>query len=81
MGKYEKLVKRVFEGASDITPNEAENILSKLNFKSAPTSGSHRTFRKPNRQSVTIVLTQNPLKPYLVEKIRDVLKQEGYNND
>jgi len=80
MGKYEKLIKRIFEGKSDITPDEAVNILKRLDFKSTPTSGSHRTYRKPDRQSVTIVLTQNPLKPYLVEKLQETLKQEGYNN-
>jgi len=81
MSKHEKLIKRIFEGKSDITPDEAVNILNKLNYKSSATSGSHRTFRKPNRQSITIVLTQSPLKPYLVEKLQDTLKQEGYNNE
>jgi len=80
MGKYEKLIKRIFEGKSDITPSEAVNILNKLDFKTSATAGSHRTFRKLNRIPVTIVLTQNPLKPYLVEKLQDVLKQEGYQN-
>ena len=81
MGKYEKLIKRILEGKSEITPNEALNILNKLDFKSTAISGSHRTFRKPNRMPVTIVLTQNPLKPYLIEKLQDVLKQEGYHNE
>ena len=81
MGKHEKLVKRIFEGASDITLNEAINILTKLDFKSTVTGGSHRTFRKLNRQSITIVLTQNPIKPYLVEKLQDILRQEGYYNE
>jgi predicted RNA binding protein YcfA (HicA-like mRNA interferase family) len=80
MGKYEKLIKRIFEGKSDITLEEAMNILNKLDYKSTPTSGSHRTFRKSDRQSVTIILTQNPLKPYLVEKLQEMLKQEGYRN-
>ena len=81
MGKHEKLIKRIFEGKSDITPDEAVNILNKLDFKSSAIGGSHRTFRKPSRQSITIVLTQNPLKPYLVEKLQDMLKQEGYTNE
>jgi len=81
MGKYEKLIKRIFEGKLDITPDEAVNILNRLDFKSTSISGSHRTFRKPNRQSVTIIITQNPLKPYLMEKLQDILKQEGYHNE
>ena len=79
MGKNEKLIKRIFDSKSDITPDEAVNILKKLDFRSTATGGSHCTFRKANRQSVTIVLTQNPLKPYLVEKLKEALKQEGYN--
>ena len=78
MSKHENLINRIFDGKSDVTPEEAANILKKLGFKSTSTSGSHCTFRKANRQSVTIVLTQNPLKPYLVEKLKETLKQEGY---
>ena len=81
MSKFEKLIKKIFEGKSDITPDEALSILNKLDFKASVTGGSHRTFRKHNRQSITIVLTQNPLKPYLVEKLQDVIKQEGYQNE
>jgi len=53
-------------------------ILEKMGFVATPTGGSHLTFRKPNRQSVTIVLTQNPLKSYLLEKLQETLKNEGY---
>ncbi|MDR2964764.1 MAG: hypothetical protein LBU88_03210 [Treponema sp.] len=81
MGKRDKLIKRIFEGKPDVTPDEARKILEWLGFLSTPTSGSHLTFRKPNCQSVTIVLTQNPLKPYLLEKLQEVLKNEGYQND
>jgi len=81
VSKNEKLIIRIFNGKSDITPDEVINILKKLEFKSSAISGSHRTFRKPDRQPVTIVLTQNPIKPYLIEKLKDVLKQEGYHYD
>ena len=47
-----------------------------------PAGGSsHITFRKANAQSVTIVLTQNPLKPYMVSKLQTALKIEGYHYD
>ena len=51
-----------------------------LGFKAGSSGGSHLTFRKQGCQSVTIVLTQNPLKPYLLEKLHETLKQEGYTN-
>ena len=81
MGKHDKLVQKIFSGKADVTPADAVKILERLGFKASSRSGSHRTFRKPERPSVTIVLTQNPLKPYLVEKLQEALKNEGYQND
>ena len=81
MSKRDKLIRKIFNGKSDVTPDEALRILEMLDYKAAPTGGSHLTFRKPNCSSVTIVLNQNPLKPYLLEKLQEVLKNEGYAND
>ena len=81
MSKRDKLIQKIFKGNSDVTPDEAVKLLGTLDFKATPTGGSHLTFRKPNRQSVTIVLTQNPLKPYMLEKLQETLKNEGYKND
>jgi len=81
MSKNDKLIQRIFDGKSNVTPDEAIKILEKFGYTSSPTSGSHRTFRKINCQSVTIILTQNPLKPYLLEKLQEVLIKEGCQND
>jgi len=81
MSKRDKLIQKIFEGKSDVTPDEAIGILKILNFKATPVDGSHLTFRKQNCPSVTIVLTQNPLKLYLLEKLKEALKHEGYVND
>ena len=81
MGKNDKLIQKIFKGSTDITPDEAVKVLKKLGFKATPIGGSHLTFRKANRQSVTIVLTQNPLKLYLLEKLQEALINEGYKND
>jgi predicted RNA binding protein YcfA (HicA-like mRNA interferase family) len=81
MSKRDKLIQKIFKGAQDITPDEAVNILKMLDFKATPTGGSHLTFRKPNCPSVTIILNQNPLKPYLLEKLREALINEGYKNE
>ena len=81
MSKRNKLVKKIFSGKSDISPDEAVKILEMLEFRAAKTGGSHLTFRKLNCPSVTIILTQNPLKSYLLEKLQDVLINEGYRND
>jgi len=81
VSKRDKLIQKIFRGNTDVTPDEAVKILESLGFLSSPTGGSHLTFRKPNRQSVTIVLTQNPLKSYLLEKLQETLRKEGYQND
>jgi len=81
MSKRDKLIQKIFKGSSDVTPDEAVKILEMLDFVATPTGSSHLTFRKPKRQSVTIVLTQNPLKSYLLEKLQETLKNEGYQND
>ena len=64
MSKRDKLVKKILKGNSDVTPDEAVKILQMLGFLTTPTGGSHLTFRKPFHPSVTIVLTQNPIKSW-----------------
>ena len=81
MSKRDKLIQKIFKGNSDVSPSEAVKILEFLDYKATSTGGSHLTFRKPNCPSVTIILTQNPLKSYLLEKIQEAIKYEGYTND
>ena len=81
MSKREKLIQRIFKGNSDVSPDEAMKILEMLGFRAATTSGSHKTYRKQDRPSVTIILTQNPLKSYMLNKLQDALKCEGYTYD
>jgi predicted RNA binding protein YcfA (HicA-like mRNA interferase family) len=81
MSKRDKLIQKILRGNADVTPDEAIKILEKLGFKATPSGGSHLTFRKISRQSVTVILTQNPLKHYLLEKLQEVLINEGYKND
>ena len=80
MSKRDKLIQKILNEKSEITPDEAKKVLEQFGFVAdGPAGGSsHLTFRKPNSQSVTIVLTQNPLKPYMVAKLQAVLKNEGY---
>ncbi len=80
MSKRDKLIQKILNGKSNVTPDEARKLLEAFGFKAEGPAGgsSHLTFRKPNTQSVTIVLTQNPLKPYMIAKLQNVLKNEGY---
>ncbi|MCD7740293.1 MAG: type II toxin-antitoxin system HicA family toxin [Candidatus Gastranaerophilales bacterium] len=80
MSKREKLIKKILNGKSDISPDEAIKLLESFGFTGTSPKGgsSHLTFRKQNAKSITIVLTQNPLKPYMIEKLKEILQYEEY---
>jgi len=78
MGKRDKLIKKILESRSIITIEEAINILLFLEYYAEKTGSSHETYRKKDVPSVTVVLTQKELKPYMVEKIKDALRKAGY---
>ena len=79
MSKKDKLVAKILKGGTNISPEEASKILIDLGYKASSPSGgsSHVTFRKENRLPVTLVLTQNPLKPYMIQKLQLALRLEG----
>jgi len=81
VSKRDKLIKKILIGKSNVSTNDAIKILEMLGFRASKADGSHLTFRKQGSKSVTIILTQNPIKSYLLDKLRDVLNNEGYNND
>jgi predicted RNA binding protein YcfA (HicA-like mRNA interferase family) len=81
VSKRDKLIQKIFKGDSDVTPDEAMKVLEMLGFKAVSNGGSHLTFRKQYRQSITVVVTQNPLKTYMLEKLQEALKNEGYTNE
>ena len=78
MTKREKLIAKILNGKSNITPKEAISILEYFGYVATSPAGgsSHLTFRKINENSITIVLTQNPIKPYIIEKLQIVIKKE-----
>lgn len=78
MSKKDKLIQKILNGKSAINPAEAVKILENYGYVATGPNGgsSHLTFRKLNRPSITIVLTQNPLKPYIVEKLQNAIKME-----
>ncbi len=80
MTKREKLIQKILKGDTNISPEEAMKILINLGYVATPPSGgsSHITFRKFNSMPITLVLTQNPLKPYMITKLQTALKNEGY---
>ena len=78
MTKFDKLIQKILAGKSIITIDEAEKLLLKLDFIAENISGSHITYRKENISSVTLVLRDTELKPYMIKKLYKTLKEEGY---
>lgn len=78
MGKRDKLIKKILQSNSTIKIEEAISILLYLGYFAEKTGSSHETYRKIDTPSVTVVLTQKELKPYMVEKIKDALRKAGY---
>jgi hypothetical protein len=78
MGKREKLIKKILESRSVIRIEDAINLLIFLDYYAEKTGSSYETYRKDDLPSVTLVLTQKELKPYIVEKLKDALRKAGY---
>ena len=78
MTKLEKLIQKILEGKSIITIDEAEKFLQKMEYTAEKATGSHITYRKENKDPVTLVLTTKELKPYMLKKLQKLLQDEGY---
>jgi len=82
MSKRDKLINKIMTGGC-ITFAEAEKLLTDLGYQSEfPQGGSsHKTFRKANRDKITLVSTQKPLKKYAMKMIQQALEKEGLKNE
>ena len=70
---------RDIKGQIGYNPRGSKKIAESFGYVATGPSGgsSHLTFRKQNSLSITIVLTQNPLKPYMISKLQAAIKNEG----
>ena len=77
MTKYDKLIKKILD-EKDITYEEAKKVLISLGYiQRTPRGGSsHVTFTKDTIKAITLVKTQNPLKRYLVKKVKEAIQND-----
>ena len=83
MSKWDKLLERVYSLSSDIRFEEIKKILESYGYKmTAPRSGSsHYTFRKKDRDIITIP-KHKPIKKFYIELVKQVIEtEEGMNED
>lgn len=76
MSKFDKLIQKI-NNLQDITFEEGKKVLNFYGYvDEAPKSGSsHITFRKQNREKITLVRTQKPLKPYAIKLIKEAINE------
>jgi predicted RNA binding protein YcfA (HicA-like mRNA interferase family) len=62
----------------EVSYKEAEKVLLSLGYDNQYPNGgsSHVSFRKKNRQTITLVCTKEPVKRYLIEKIQNAVLME-----
>jgi hypothetical protein len=82
LGKLEKLLNEVMALRKDLRFDELAKILTGLGYimKQPGRGGSHYTFRKAGRKPITIP-KGSPVSATYVEMVRDVLIEEGFNNE
>jgi len=77
MSKRDKLIQKILDG-KPVTYAEAENILIYFGYNPRPprSGSSHVTFEKSETKGITLVRTQNPLKPYLMKELKEAIQNE-----
>ena len=79
MSKWDKLLTRILSLSKDMRFQELKKVLEYYGYKmAAPSSGSsHFTFRKPEKNPITIP-KHEPIKKIYIEMVRKVV-EEGLN--
>lgn len=77
MSSREKLIQKILSGASNISFNEAENLLFWLGFN-VKVCGSHHVFRKTGLDCTISLKRRSQLLTYQIADLREVLLKHGY---
>lgn len=82
MSQFEKLLQRIRTLDKNMRFEELRRILYHYGYvMNAPRSGSsHRTFRKPGKNPITIP-QHEPIKRVYVELVKDVIESEEENDE
>ena len=80
MGKHEKLIKRLNSRPKDFTFQELSTLLAGFGYVLNQSGSGSRVRFEHDSHSPVLMHKPHPspvLKPYLVDQVLDVLKQEG----
>lgn len=74
--KVAKLIEKMRSQPNGINPDDAERVLKYLGFEHRNTKGSHKHFkRKSDGLWFTLVISENPMKKYLVDSILKIVDE------
>lgn len=76
MSKRDKLIQKI-NNLESITFEEAQKILISFGYiERSPKGGSsHVTFTKSDKQAITLVKTQKPLKLYAIKLVKEAINE------
>lgn len=76
MSKRDKLIQKI-NNLESITFEEAQKILISFGYiERSPKGGSsHVTFTKSDKQAITLVKTQKPLKFYAIKLVKEAINE------
>ena len=77
MSRWDKLISRILNLSKDLRYDELKKVLESYGYeeRGPKGGGSHRTFRKPGCNPITIPIHE-PIKKVYVEMVRNVVEGE-----
>ncbi len=82
MSKFDRLLERINALDKNLRFNELRKVVEYYGYTmSGPAGGSsHKTFRKPGKQPITIP-QHDPIKRAYVEKVRELIESEEQGDE
>ena len=82
MSKFDKLLQRINSLDNNMRFEEVKKVLESYGYSmGSPRSGSsHRTFRKPGHQSITIPIHE-PIKRIYIIMVKEAIESEENNEE
>ena len=77
MSRFNKLLQRIMALSRDLRFDEVRKVLEAYGYVMYSSGGSHRKFRKPGRDTITIP-EESPVKQAYVVDVRDAIEREGF---
>lgn len=80
MSKWDKLIEKILALSADLRFDELKKVLENLGYveERSGKGGSHHSFRKADRELITIPKS-NRVKKIYVKKVKEILEKEMFD--